>query len=89
MGHDLTSALIDLAYKRSISRIYLLTETAKDFFPRFGFKPVSRTEVPEAVKQSVEFTSACPVMALVMVLTLEKNPHPVEYHECDQPTRAL
>ena len=74
LGLYLTKASLDLAQQRGISRVYLLTETAGEFFPRFGFKSIGRSEVPEAVQQSVEFTSACPVNAMVMVLSLEQEP---------------
>ncbi len=46
--------------------MFLLTETAAHFFPRFGFRAISRGEVPESVRASLEFTTACPKSALVM-----------------------
>jgi len=46
--------------------VYLLTETAGHFFPRFGFHAISRAEVDVAVRRSTEFTTACPSSALVM-----------------------
>jgi amino-acid N-acetyltransferase len=51
-------------------RVFLLTETAAKFFPRFGFRAVSRADVPESVRASLEFTTACPQGALVMELSL-------------------
>jgi amino-acid N-acetyltransferase len=74
LGHELTQASLDLARQRCISRVYLLTDTAEDYFPRFGFKSIDRSAVPQAVQQSVEFTSACPVSALVMVYSLQEKP---------------
>ncbi|MBI3265048.1 MAG: GNAT family N-acetyltransferase [Acidobacteria bacterium] len=76
LGSALTKAVLDLARSRGIRSIYLLTETAGGFFPRFGFQRITREEVPEAVKQSVEFTSACPATALVMKLILDGDPPP-------------
>jgi hypothetical protein len=47
----------------------LLTTTASQFFVRyFAFRPVARDAVPEAVRQSIEFTSACPSTAQAMML---------------------
>ncbi len=46
--------------------VYLLTTTAERYFPRFGFAPVPRAEVPAALHASVEFCSACPASATVM-----------------------
>ncbi|MBX2999371.1 MAG: GNAT family N-acetyltransferase [Caldilineaceae bacterium] len=70
IGRQLVEATLDLANNRGIGRIYLLTETAAGFFPRFGFRLVERDQVDEAVKQSVEFTGACPASATVMVKEL-------------------
>jgi amino-acid N-acetyltransferase len=68
LGQDLTRAALDLARTRDLRRIYLLTETAERFFPRFGFRRISRAEVVGPVRESVEFRSACPESASVMVL---------------------
>jgi amino-acid N-acetyltransferase len=66
LGQRLTNAVLELAGGRGHGWVYLLTTTAGRFFPRFGFEPVDRGEVPPDVRQSVEFTSACPDSALVM-----------------------
>lgn len=47
--------------------IYLLTTTAKDFFERQGYWIIDRNTVPEAVKQTAEFSSLCPATAVVMM----------------------
>jgi amino-acid N-acetyltransferase len=70
VGIRLTEAAMALAQARGIKALYLLTETAAGFFPRFGFRPVSRDEVAPAVRQSIEFTRACPATALAMVKDL-------------------
>lgn len=74
LGQELTTAALDLARVLGVRSVFLLTETAGGFFPRFGFQQTSRSDIPETVQQSVEFTSACPVSALVMVLSLEPYP---------------
>jgi amino-acid N-acetyltransferase len=70
LGIRLTEAGLQLARERGIQALYLLTETAAGFFPRFGFRPVPRDQVASAVRQSVEFTRACPASALAMVKDL-------------------
>ncbi len=67
LGRRLTCEALELARKRGVTRVYLLTETADGFFPRFGFRPVPRSLVPEGVRRSVEFVSACPQSARAMV----------------------
>jgi amino-acid N-acetyltransferase len=68
LGQQLTRAALDLARARDVKTVYLLTETAGAFFPKFGFTRITRADVEPAVKQSVEFTKACPASALVMSL---------------------
>jgi amino-acid N-acetyltransferase len=46
--------------------VYLLTNTAAEYFPRFGFERITRADVPPAVQASIEFTSLCPYTATVM-----------------------
>jgi amino-acid N-acetyltransferase len=70
LGQRLTRTALDIARKHGITTVYLLTETAGDFFPRFGFHPTERAAVEPAVQQSVEFTSACPASAQVLVASL-------------------
>ena len=70
VGIQLTEAGLELARSRRAEAAYLLTTTASGFFPRFGFEPIERADVPNDVKQSIEFTSACPSNALVMRMDL-------------------
>lgn len=70
LGTQLTEAAIALARGRGIQTLYLLTETATDFFTRFGFAVIPRADVAAAVRESVEFTTACPASAVAMVREL-------------------
>ena len=70
IGRDLTLAALQLASARGVSAVYLLTTTADNYFPRFGFERIGRADIPSAVQSSVEFTSACPSSATVMRKTL-------------------
>ena len=70
LGAALTVAAIDLARRRGVRTVYLLTETAGRFFPKFGFRPIDRAAVEPAVLASQEFTTACPKSALAMVKAL-------------------
>lgn len=66
LGQRLTEAAIALASDLRMPSVFLLTTTADGFFPRFGFERIGRDDVPESVRQSVEFRSACPASAVVM-----------------------
>jgi len=70
LGVRLTQAALAEARRGGAQAVYLLTTTAADFFPRFGFAAIDRAEVPPAVQRSVEFQGACPDTAVVMQLDL-------------------
>jgi len=73
-GSGVGRALIDRALavtqERGIHDVFLLTTTAEDYFPRFGFACITRDSVPESVKASAEFQGACPSSAVVMRKTM-------------------
>ena len=73
LGGRLTREALSLARESGAERAYLLTETADGFFLRFGFRPVPRPEVPEKVRGSVEFVSACAQSARAMALDLTER----------------
>jgi amino-acid N-acetyltransferase len=66
LGRLLTERAIGEARARELAAIYLLTTTAEDYFTRLGFAAVTREDVPDSVRASVEFQSACPASATVM-----------------------
>jgi len=70
LGQRLTNSALALARQAGVRRLYLLTESAADYFARQGFTPIPRGEVEGAVQKSVEFTSACPQSAQAMMLAL-------------------
>ncbi len=66
IGRRLVEQLMARAEEAGIDDLYLLTTTAEDYFPRFGFTRTTRSAVPDAVKSSAEFQGACPESAVVM-----------------------
>jgi amino-acid N-acetyltransferase len=73
LGQRITSAAIAAADAEGVPALFLLTTTANGFFPKFGFSVVSRADVPDTVRDSVEFRSACPASAVVMQKTLRRS----------------
>lgn len=55
------------ARARGATSVYLLTTSAGAYFPRLGFEPTSRSDVPPALQQSAEFASICPSSAVCLV----------------------
>ena len=66
IGVALVERVLGHARERGIRSVYLLTTTAERYFPRFGFDRITRDEVAERVRTSVEFREACPASAVVM-----------------------
>ena len=66
VGRRLVEQILELAERAGVNEIYLLTTTAEDYFPRFGFQRTTRSSVPDTVKSSAEFRGACPDTAVVM-----------------------
>ena len=66
LGRALVTRALDTARAEGAREAYLLTTTAERWFPRLGFAPIGREQVPPGVRQSVEFREACPASAVVM-----------------------
>ncbi len=70
LGTKLTESILDLAEHKRLSSVSLLTTTAQDYFPKFGFVKVSREDLPPSLKGSEELRGACPDSAVAMMLEL-------------------
>jgi arsenite methyltransferase len=68
VGERLTRDRLDWARERGIGELWLLTTTAAEWFPRFGFVRADRADAPEPLRRSAEFTTACPASATAMRL---------------------
>lgn len=69
-GRRLVEDALQQARREGLAEIVLFTTTAAPFFERLGFRPIRREEVPTPVRTSVEFQSACPATAAVLLLIL-------------------
>ena len=67
LGGALTGEILARADREGLDAVYLLTETAADFFPRYGFRRIERSGVAGGVRASAEFAELCPASSLVMV----------------------
>lgn len=69
-GRKLLEAVLSRAREKGLTQVYLLTETAANFFTRFGFSRMSRHQVDAQVAASPEFVHLCPSTATCMSLRL-------------------
>ena len=67
IGKKIVEDLLSRAKEKSIHEVYLLTETAHEFFLKRGFADIARNNVPIEVKASTEFSSVCPDSASAMI----------------------
>jgi len=73
IGRQLVLRAIAESESRGVQALYLLTTTAEQYFPGFGFAKTTRDEVPDAIRRTGEFTGACPASATVMVYELGRR----------------
>jgi len=71
IGTSIVTDLLSRAKSKSVAEVYLLTETAHDYFLKFGFNDIDRTSVPAKVQKSTEFSSVCPSSAACMAVKLK------------------
>ncbi|MEM6800987.1 MAG: arsenic resistance N-acetyltransferase ArsN2 [Bacteroidota bacterium] len=66
IGRLWVSQLLEEAKRMGMQELYLLTTTAAQFFTKMGFSQQQRDHVPQAIKDSEEFSSLCPSTAVLM-----------------------
>jgi N-acetylglutamate synthase-like GNAT family acetyltransferase len=60
IGSTIVEMLETEARARHCRAIYLLTTSQADFFAGLGYAPCARSHLPDAVRQSRQFTTLCP-----------------------------
>jgi amino-acid N-acetyltransferase len=67
IASELVDELTLEARRKSVRSLFLITNTAEDFFNRKGFRKVEKENVDERVLQSQEFNGLCPESSAVMM----------------------
>lgn len=70
LGTRLVHEIEELARAWGVTRNYLLTTTAEDFFDRRGYEKLAREDVPAAIAATAEFAALCPADAVCMTRAL-------------------
>ena len=73
LGEQIVAHSIEQGCVAGLRALYLLTETAADFFPRFGFVREPRDAAPPAIQASAEYCSVCGSDAVAMILELSRE----------------
>jgi amino-acid N-acetyltransferase len=67
IGKELYRNLLDYVRQSQILTLHLLTNTAKDYFSRIGYRLAERNNAPDEIARSAEFAGLCPVSSTYMV----------------------
>ncbi len=60
LGKQMVGKLEEYSAEKGLHNVYLLTDTAENFFLKLGFKFIPRDETDPKIRQSIEFTTLCP-----------------------------
>jgi amino-acid N-acetyltransferase len=63
---ELLSRIEAVAINKGLEGIYLLTETAAEYFNNKGYEHIARMDIPEEIKESSQFRHVCPESAIAM-----------------------
>jgi amino-acid N-acetyltransferase len=66
LGAALTENRIRWAEQEGVHTLFLLTQTAADYWPRFGFERIARDSAPATLQEAHEWKSGCPASAVAM-----------------------
>lgn len=70
-GKGVARHLCNLVFKHAednaVAKLFLLTETAPDFFRQLGFAEIDRQLAPEDLRGTEQFSSLCPDSASLML----------------------
>lgn len=73
LGRQVVERAEGLAGRRGAKRLYLLTETAPEYFERFGYAPTPRDTLPARIAALPEATNLCPDTAMCMTKFLKER----------------
>jgi amino-acid N-acetyltransferase len=66
IGKSIYKSIEHNARSLGVTTLYLLTETAEEFFKKLGFSVKDRTGIPESIIKSKQYSLLCPSTATLM-----------------------
>ncbi len=70
LGVKLVKFIEDKCRIKKVTDLYLLTTTAEKFFLKYGYKKIERSEGPEDIKNTTQFSDLCPSSSSFMMKKL-------------------
>jgi len=66
LGSELVKFIEDYVQKQGVQTIYLLTTTASDFFSKRGYTIIDRSNIPDFIKNTSEYSVVCSSSSTLM-----------------------
>ena len=73
LARAISEYLLEQARSQGRSSVYLLTESAENYFENLGFVRVTRNQVPQAIAETRQFSSLCPDSASCLMTDLSRK----------------
>lgn len=73
IGAQLVTLIEKTAKESGLAALYLLTNTAADFFKANGYQVIHRDNFAEPLKQTAQFSGLCPISAVCMMKIIYDN----------------
>lgn len=70
LGHRLLAAALEYARSQGLQEVFLITNTAEQYFEKNGFRKMDRSEAPAEIAQTEQFSALCPSSSVVMKFQL-------------------
>lgn len=70
LAATMVNRLEEIARRRGIEVMYLITIDSEGYFTRLGYSVIPRDEVPNAIQGTAQFSDLCPATAAVMMKKL-------------------
>jgi len=67
IASELVNQLTQYARDHGVRKLFLITNTAENYFQRLGFVKITRDKVETEVLQSKEFNGLCPASSSIMM----------------------
>lgn len=68
IGKKLIDDMLSKSKLDGIKQLHLLTTTADKYFKKYGFKNAERSDAPQSILQSKEFSDICPASSVYMTI---------------------
>jgi len=71
LGKRLVMSMEDRARGRGVKQMFLLTNSAEEFFLSMGYRPLDRLDAPSGIRHTQQFRDLCPANSTFMTKILK------------------